>query len=110
MQIFDSMLNETFTLRCHVVIWTGDIPAITKIMHLTGHNSYLGCRFCYIKGTYCHHSKHVYYPCSIPDIQQQDFDPSNLPKRTPQSFERDISNIENEDQNTVRQSLIKNLG
>jgi len=79
-------------------------------MHLTGHNSYLGCRFCYIKGIYCHHSKHVYYPCSIPDIRQQNFDPSNLPKRTQQTFERDILKIENENQNTIKQSLIKNSG
>jgi hypothetical protein len=46
----------------------------------------------------------------IPDIQQEDFDPLNLPNRTPQSFERDILKIESEDQNTVKQSLIRNSG
>jgi hypothetical protein len=79
-------------------------------MHLTGHNSYLGCRYCYIKGIYCHQSKHVYYPCRMPNLQQEDFDPLNLPKRTPQSFERDILKIENEHQNTAKQSFIKNSG
>jgi hypothetical protein len=103
-------------LRCHVVIWTGDIPAITKIMHLTGHNSYMGCRFCYLKGVYCQQSRHVYYPCSMPVSEDSDnqviqnFDPLNLPKWTPHAFELDILNIENEHQNTIKQSLIKNSG
>jgi hypothetical protein len=91
-----------------------DIPTISKLMNLTGHNSYMGCRFCYLKGIYCQQSKHVYYPCSIPrdsDILDiQDFDPLNLPKRTPHTFERDIFNIENEYQNSIRKSLIKNSG
>lgn len=85
-------------------------------MHLTGHNSYMGCRFCYLKGVYCQQSRHVYYPCSMPVSEDSDnqviqnFDPLNLPKRTPHAFELDILNIENEYQNTIKQSLIKNSG
>lgn len=74
-------------------------------MHLTGHNSYMGCRFCYLKGIYCQQSKHVYYPCSMPrdsDVDIQDFDPVNLPKRTPRTYERDILKIENEYQNNIK--------
>jgi len=109
--IFDSLSNKNFILRCHVILWTGDIPAITKIMHLTGHNSYMGCRFCYIKGVFCNESRHVYYPCSMPeDSNIQDFDPLNLPKRMAITFERDISNVKNENQNTIRDSLIKDSG
>lgn len=82
-------------------------------MHLTGHNSYMGCRFCYLKGVYCQQSRHVYYPCSMPVSEDSDnqviqnFDPLNLPKRTPHAFELDILNIENEYQNTIKQSLKK---
>lgn len=30
-------------------------------MHLSGHNSYSGCRFCYLRGTLSSNN-HVYYP------------------------------------------------
>lgn len=74
----------------------------------------MGCRFCYLKGIYCQQSKHVYYPCSVPrdsDIPDiQDFDPLNLPKRTPRTFENDILNIEHCQNNSRKQSFIKNSG
>ena len=54
--IFDGLKKENFLLRSYIILWTGDIPAMTKVMHLTGHNSYMGCRFCYIKGIYCQQS------------------------------------------------------
>lgn len=84
-------------------------------MNLTGHNSYFGCRFCYLKGIYCQQSRHIYYPCHFPENLPEnsgieDFDPLNLPKRTPHTFERDIYNIESERHNTTKQSLIKNSG
>jgi hypothetical protein len=44
------------------------------------------------------------------DSDIQNFDPLNLPKRTSHTFERDILNIENERQNTIKQSIIKNSG
>jgi hypothetical protein len=31
-------------------------------MNITGHNSYHGCRFCKIEGTYSQKYKHVYFP------------------------------------------------
>jgi hypothetical protein len=110
-EIFDSLIRENFTLHCHVIIWTGDIPAMSKIMHLKGHNSYMGCRFCYLKGVYCQQSKHVYYPCSMPrDCDIQDFDPLNLPKRTSHTFERDILKVENVHQNSIKELYAKETG
>ena len=44
------------------------------------------------------------------DVDIQDFDPVNLPKRTPRTYERDILKIENEYQNNIKQSFIKNSG
>jgi hypothetical protein len=35
--------NMKFILRVYTIIWTGDIPAITKVLNLTGHNSYMAC-------------------------------------------------------------------
>jgi len=31
-------------------------------MNITGHNSYSGCRFCEIQGTYSQKHKHIYFP------------------------------------------------
>ncbi|CAB5302545.1 unnamed protein product [Rhizophagus irregularis] len=63
-QCIDGRTNEPFILRAHLLTWTGDVPALSKSLNLSGHNSYKGCHFCMIKGT-CHPSnKHIYYPSS----------------------------------------------
>jgi hypothetical protein len=54
--------GNQINVRACVLFWSGDIPAIEKLLHLTGVNSYSGCRFCTIKGTYCNHVGHVYFP------------------------------------------------
>ena len=60
----DGRTNEPFILHAHLLTWTGDIPALSKSLNLSGHNSYKACRFCTLKGT-CHPSnKHIYYPSS----------------------------------------------
>lgn len=60
----DGRTNEPFTLHAHLLTWTGDIPALSKSLNLSGHNSYKACRFCMLKGI-CHPSnKHIYYPSS----------------------------------------------
>ena len=47
---YDDNKKEQFTLRAHILAWTGDIPALSKVVCLTGHNSYSGCRFCNLQG------------------------------------------------------------
>lgn len=58
---YDAYTKDEFQLRAHIIAWTGDIPALTKLMNITGHNSYSGCRFCDIKGVYSQKYKHVYF-------------------------------------------------
>jgi hypothetical protein len=94
-------------------MWTGDMPAVSKLMCMLGHNAYLGCRFCYLKGTYSAKYKHVYYPCFIPRSNEEDvsdFDPEDLPNRTENNFLNDISKIMNETNNKARKSYIKETG
>jgi hypothetical protein len=33
------LCKRKFYLKAHVISWSGDIPAISKILNLTGHNS-----------------------------------------------------------------------
>jgi hypothetical protein len=58
---YDAYTKSEFILHAYIIAWTGDIPALTKIMNVTGHNSYSGCRFCNIQGVYSNKYKHIYY-------------------------------------------------
>ncbi|GBC33596.2 hypothetical protein GLOIN_2v1871614 [Rhizophagus irregularis DAOM 181602=DAOM 197198] len=49
--------------------YTGNIPGLTKLMCLTGHNSYQGCRYCNIRGIW---SNHIYYPTTPPNNFEND--------------------------------------
>jgi hypothetical protein len=87
------------------------MPAVFKLMCMSGHNAYLGCRFCYLKGVYSEKSRHVYYPCSMPrNSVISDFDPEDLPNRTEKDFFDDISQIINETNKTTKASYIKETG
>ena len=88
---YDGLTKSNFNLHCYVIMWTGDISAISKIMH----NSYMSCQFCYLKGTYCQHSNHMYYPCTMPkNYENSNYNPSDLPKRTEHTFYWDVLLIE----------------
>jgi hypothetical protein len=76
--------SNKIKVRGYMLFWSGDIPAIEKLLHLTGVNSYSGCRFCTIKGTYCNHVGHVYFP-------HKETDPQNYPLR---SYEHMIGGLE----------------
>ncbi|GBC01029.1 hypothetical protein RclHR1_40380001 [Rhizophagus clarus] len=93
------------------MMWIGDMPVISKLMCMTGHNAYLGCRFCYLKGVYSEKSRHVYFLCFMLRTSNiTDFDPKELPKRTGNNFLNDISKIINETNRTIRLSYIKKTG
>ena len=81
--------NMKFTLRAHTIIWTGDIPAITKVLNLTGHNSYMACWFCNIWGIY---NYHIYYPLNS-SLQSSSYDLINLPMRSHKEYNNDITKI-----------------
>ena len=109
--IYDALSKENFVLRCHVVMWTGDMPAISKLMCMSGHNAYLGCRFCYIKGVYSEKSRHVYHSCSMPrNSNISDFNPEDLPNRTEHDFLNDASKIINEINKTKKKLITKETG
>ena len=84
---------------------------MTKIMYLTGHNSYLGCRFCYLKGVYCNISRHVYFPCNMPrGHNNTDYNSAILNERTESSFQQDILLVENSEHERERKDYIKQTG
>ena len=46
---YDAYMQCEFILHAYIIAWTGDIPALSKVMNITGHNLYSDCRFCDIK-------------------------------------------------------------
>jgi hypothetical protein len=95
--------DELFQLKAHILAWTGDIPAVTKIMCFTGHNSYQGCRFCKIEGKLLKSNRHIYYPL-------QNYSISNLPLRDHEEILKNIDEINDCESNTLKESFIKKYG
>ena len=55
-------------------------------MLTTGHNSYLGCRFCNLRGTLNKENNRVYFPL-------QNVDPKHLPIRTNEDYLNKINQL-----------------
>lgn len=61
-QAYDGHRQEHFVLQAHLMVVTGDMPAISKMMAMKGSNGVSPCRFCSIHGQYSPSSRHWYYP------------------------------------------------
>ncbi|CAJ0823824.1 15861_t:CDS:2 [Entrophospora sp. SA101] len=99
-ECYDALNDELFQLKAHILAWTGDIPAVTKVMCFTGHNSYQGCRFCKIEGKLLTSNRHIYYPL-------QNHSTSNLPLRGHEEILKNIDEINGCGSNNLKESLIK---
>jgi hypothetical protein len=86
---FDTLESVIFALHAYLIIVFGDIPAISMIMKMKGHNGFSPCRTCKITGvlmgakTYyvpLDRSKHPDVRCSPTAIKK--YNPFNLPLRT----------------------------
>jgi hypothetical protein len=87
------------------------MPAVAKLMCMSGHNAYFGCRFCNLKGTFSEKSRHVYYPCSMPRGSSiSDYNPEDLPNRTEHDFFNDVMKIQREHTKNLRNTYIKETG
>jgi hypothetical protein len=101
----------SFKLHAHILSWSGDLPALAKLMCTTGHNSYQACRFCYLRGTYCTTNKHIYYPLSPPKRSTGTHNkPDELPEKTHADYLQDIEDVENADTRTASRQTIKATG
>jgi hypothetical protein len=76
-----------FILRAFLIILFGDIPAISKLLMLKGHNGITPCRACLIQGTPCQLPATVVYyvPVTAPDDPEV-LPPEDLLMRTHNSF------------------------
>lgn len=85
---FDALLQSIFTLHAYLIVVFGDIPAVSLIMRMKGHNAKCPCRMCEIRGIRKPGSKTHYVPLdrSYFPGSQDSYDPSALPLRDHASF------------------------
>lgn len=98
---YDAFTQCEFTLHAYVIAWTGDIPALSKIMNITGHNSYSGCRFCNIRGIYSQKYRHVYFPTNLKE---------KYTKKNHSTWLTHINEIETATTTKEKEALIKQYG
>ena len=89
---FDALASAIFSLRAFLILVFGDIPAISSLMQMKGHNGILPCRMCKIIGLRIPDTRATthYVPLDRsrhPDTRSNPnavsvFDPNDLPLRT----------------------------
>ncbi|KAB5588211.1 Transposase family Tnp2 protein [Ceratobasidium theobromae] len=76
-----------FKLRAFIIIIFGDIPAISKLLMLKGHNAFSPCRTCYIEGVLCKLAKSsIYYVPLMAPNKEWVWLPEDLPMRSHHYF------------------------
>ena len=79
----NSIIQVLFELHAYLIVVFGDIPAISMIMRMKGHNALCPCRMCNIQGIHIPSSRITthYIPLNrehFPD-EQQEYHPNSLP-------------------------------
>lgn len=93
---FDSLTKALFLLHAYVIIASGDIPALSMLLHVKGHNGKCPCRLCEIVGVRIPNKPRspYYVPLdrshhpdvgSVPNFTPR-YDPFQLPRRTQDRF------------------------
>jgi hypothetical protein len=114
---YDAELQESFHMHAYLITAFGDMPAMSKILGLKGHNGYCPCRFCLIRGERnlkAVKNTHYYVPLRSPNRpgQPQDdgWDPRNLPKRTLKNVNEHLEIIQKTQGVELRKELKKFYG
>jgi hypothetical protein len=82
-EAYDAATKQSFTLKAHLILVSGDLPAIAKVGCFKGSNGLSPCRFCQIKGTLQQEKRHYYCPLTPPEGQiGVRYNATNLPMRT----------------------------
>lgn len=93
---YDSLSDDFFALRAYLILVFGDIPAISMVMRMKGHNGFCPCRMCSIKGVRIPDSRNktlyvplhrAHHPDTCPDpAAVHIYDPRQLPLRTHEEY------------------------
>jgi hypothetical protein len=81
-------LQSIFILHAYLIVVFGDIPAVSLIMHMKGHNAIASCRMCKIQGIHKPGTKtnYVLLDRSFSPGSLDSYNPSALPLCNHASF------------------------
>ncbi|KAJ2933045.1 hypothetical protein H1R20_g4053, partial [Candolleomyces eurysporus] len=89
---FHKVYDRFFSLKAYPILGGGDMPAVSMILLMKGHNGIYPCRMCKIRGILKPGGTTYYAPLvsprslPVPPDHPQSYDPSNLPLRSHEEF------------------------
>ncbi|KIL55189.1 hypothetical protein M378DRAFT_53490, partial [Amanita muscaria Koide BX008] len=111
---FDAVTQKLFLLHAHLVVVFGDIPAVSMLMRMKGHNSQYPCHMCMIKGVRNDVNKTLYVPLDrrkFPDtVEPRNYNPSALPLRNHEQFMHEAQQVQYALTAAESERLAKNFG
>ena len=113
-EAWDAVQGEKFVLRAFFITIFGDIPAISMLLRVKGHNVRSPCRLCTIQGVRIPKSSLTthYVPHSRKNItpKQADVDPAQLPLRTHDTFMAQANQVQYAKSNAESDRLATEYG
>ena len=115
---FDKALAEHFWLRAYLILCFGDIPAVSMIMRMKGHNGLSPCRMCEIPAVCVPGGRSHYVPLDRsqhPSVHNNPaavkrYNPDTLPKRTHHGFLQQAEKVQFATTDTQSEALAKKFG
>ncbi|KIK53729.1 hypothetical protein GYMLUDRAFT_63600 [Collybiopsis luxurians FD-317 M1] len=94
--VFDIERHEFFTLHAYLVLIFGDIPAVSMVMNIKGHNGVCPCCMCNIHGVRAPDSRVYYVPLDHQNFPDSPFsyDPQNLPLCTDDEMKKQAEEVQ----------------
>jgi len=115
---YDALSSSIFTLHAYVIAGFGDIPAVSMLMHMKGHNGLCPCQMCKIQGIgilgsrnktlYVLLSRHMGNHHTPTDVVE--YDPERLPLCLHDSFMAQAKSVEAAPTGMQREELAKVYG
>ncbi|KAF5370298.1 hypothetical protein D9758_006954 [Tetrapyrgos nigripes] len=99
---WDAEMRTMFKLFAYLLYLFGDMPAMSMVMRMKGHNGYRPCRMCNIPGVMPPGARTYYLPLDRsmhPDVASdpaavKSYHPLRLPYRTPAEFQEQAAQVE----------------
>jgi hypothetical protein len=113
---YDALSKRLFALHAYVITGFGDIPAVSMLMHMKGHNGLCPCRMCSILGIRIPDSRNktLYVPLSRRNhptpTDVVEYRPEKLPLRSHDGFMAQAKAVESAPTEIQREALAKEYG
>ena len=113
---FDASTGHYFSLRAFLLLAFGDIPAISLILKMKGHNGIASCRLCNIRGLRVPDSESTAHYVPLDRLSHPDagsilrYDPTNFPMQTHKEFSSNVLLVVSASARTEEQRLGKLYG